>query len=216
MEQLLVKLLSKLATLPQRMRILVLIAGCVIIWFLWDSVLDAPLQTKVTENADKVQTLSIQVQQIENRLRGIEAQNTPAAIKTALQQRDGLLKQLAEINAKTVAFSNQQLSPDQVMKTVKALLLEEPGLTLKSAENGAPIPINPAGVKTEKPLLYQHNIIIEFSGSYFATLHYLQRLEKLPWRLYSDALDYQVQQYPQAKVTLHLHTLSPQENLLHA
>src|SRR5579872_1790371 len=46
--------------------------------------------------------------------------------------------------------------------------------------------------------IYKYPLEIEFHSNYFSTLAFLQRLEKLPWHIYWDGLDYKVLQYPEA------------------
>ena len=59
--------------------------------------------------------------------------------------------------------------------------------------------------------IMQHTMQIDFLASYFNTIDYLERLEKLPWRLYWDTLDYRVGKYPQAEVLVKFHVLSKEK-----
>ncbi len=59
--------------------------------------------------------------------------------------------------------------------------------------------------------VFRQNILIEFQGSYFNTLHYLSYLESLPWYMSFDSFEYEVTQYPNAKIDLKLSVLSTGE-----
>ena len=50
-------------------------------------------------------------------------------------------------------------------------------------------------------------------GSYFDLMQYLSDLEKMPARLLWGAVDLQVEQYPEVRLTLQIHTLSTQRSL---
>ena len=54
----------------------------------------------------------------------------------------------------------------------------------------------------------EHRLSIEFRANYFETIAYLNRLEKLPWHLYWDSLEYRVINYPEANVVIQLYVLS--------
>jgi MSHA biogenesis protein MshJ len=62
--------------------------------------------------------------------------------------------------------------------------------------------------------IFRHGLAMTLSGRYFDVYHYLEALESLPWRFYWDSIDYQVKEYPTAEVTLHIYTLSFQEDWL--
>jgi hypothetical protein len=47
-----------------------------------------------------------------------------------------------------------------------------------------------------------------FNSSYFDTIAYLEQLEKIPWCLSWDNIEYKVTTYPQATVTVHLSIVS--------
>lgn len=60
--------------------------------------------------------------------------------------------------------------------------------------------------------IYQHKLTLQLSGSYFNVLAYLTRLEKLPWHLYWDSLEYKVIKYPEASVIVQLYVLSNEKS----
>ncbi|HEX2549500.1 MAG TPA: hypothetical protein VHM20_06705 [Gammaproteobacteria bacterium] len=60
--------------------------------------------------------------------------------------------------------------------------------------------------------LYQHAFKIEFISDYFSTLNYFKKIEKLPWPIYWDSMEYKVQTYPKADVVIKFHVLSIQKS----
>jgi MSHA biogenesis protein MshJ len=61
--------------------------------------------------------------------------------------------------------------------------------------------------------LYRHGVEMTLKGSYFELLQYLAELEKLPAGLLWGPAELQVEQYPEVKLTLQVHTISPQRSL---
>jgi len=60
----------------------------------------------------------------------------------------------------------------------------------------------------EIPQIYKHGILIELRGSYTATLQYLRMLENLPWKFYWEAMRFEIDDYPNAKIIIVINTLS--------
>lgn len=60
--------------------------------------------------------------------------------------------------------------------------------------------------------IFEHGVEIVFMGDYFSTMHYLKSIEKLQWKIFLDKLEYQVLEYPSARVTLNLHTINDNSN----
>ncbi len=61
--------------------------------------------------------------------------------------------------------------------------------------------------------LYRHGVEMTLRGSYFGLTQYLAALEKLPARLVWGRIELQVEQYPDVRLTLQVHTLSTQRTL---
>jgi MSHA biogenesis protein MshJ len=72
------------------------------------------------------------------------------------------------------------------------------------AAPGAPV------VAPPKPpeLLFRHGVEITLSGSYLDMIAYMEALEALPTQLFWGKADFEVSQYPNARLTLTLYTLS--------
>jgi MSHA biogenesis protein MshJ len=61
--------------------------------------------------------------------------------------------------------------------------------------------------------LHRHGVEIELRGTYFDLLQYLADLEKLPAGLLWGSAELQLEQYPEVRLTLQVHTLSSQRSL---
>lgn len=62
--------------------------------------------------------------------------------------------------------------------------------------------------------VFKHAVTISLEGRYFDVVNYLSALERLPWKIYWEFLDYKVTDYPNARVTLQVYTLSTGEGVL--
>jgi len=103
------------------------------------------------------------------------------------------------------------ISPQEMPELLKELLRRQKGLQLTRLENLPPEELNLGEKVSEKKLstgLYRHRLQIEFAGDYLSTLRYLRELEKLPGNLVWQQLEIETLEYPKAKVTLEVFTLS--------
>ncbi|MQA41784.1 type II secretion system protein GspM [Rugamonas aquatica] len=66
----------------------------------------------------------------------------------------------------------------------------------------------PAAAQAQTPLLYRHGVQLVLQGSYLEMIDYLEALEALPTQLFWGAAALDAEQYPQARLTLTLYTLS--------
>ncbi len=94
-----------------------------------------------------------------------------------------------------------------------------PGMPAASAPSslataGAPPPASPTapaapGVAVKPPdLLFRHGVEITLSGSYMDMIAYMEALEGLPTQLFWGKAEFEVEKYPNARLTLTLYTLS--------
>lgn len=89
---------------------------------------------------------------------------------------------------------------------------KSPDIVLVNLKNLADQPWNiPGEPQTSPSMITQHTIQLDFLGNYFSSIDYLARLEKLPWHVYWDTLEYKVLKYPQAEVIVKLYVLSKKQ-----
>jgi MSHA biogenesis protein MshJ len=107
------------------------------------------------------------------------------------------------------------LIPASKMAQVLTELLDNtPGLTLKALRSQAVVPMTQAPVASAdesanaKPSLYQHRLELVFEGDYLATLRFMDKVDAMPEKVFWHALAYEVQDYPQAKITIEVFSLS--------
>lgn len=102
--------------------------------------------------------------------------------------------------------------------TPAGALTAAPTTAPTSAPAVAPLPVaqpgpgSVAGAEVKAPeLLYRHGVEIVVQGSYLEMINYMQALEALPVQLFWGGARLDAQQYPEARLTLTLYTLSLDE-----
>jgi len=207
-------LVDKLNALSLRERVLIFVACLVLIQQVWDSMLWLNM-------SQQGENLLGSVEQTEQQINQLQAETLIFSAKLKVdpdtKNRDDIArleKQLKRVRKDTTEASAQLVSPAEMAKLLEQLIVSEPELELLSMKTLQATPLLPmpeveGNAAKENPYqVYKHVFSLEFSGSYLATLRYLEALEGLPWTFFWDDIDYTVQEYPNSKVTLLLYTLS--------
>lgn len=201
-----------------RERALISLAVVVVMFLLWDSLLMSPqgvrqkqMVTEMHSINEEVAAVNSQIRDMTAALRGGEAQQVTARVQEIRTLLASLEQQQADL---TVEF----IRPSQMAGVLRDMLKAENGLVLTKLESLGASPLFPPAkdaveqtARLKRPEIFKHGLRIEFEGDYFKTLHYLKSLEAMPWRLYWDNVEYQVLDYPRARIAITVHTLSLDE-----
>lgn len=204
-----------------RERALLFIAGLVGVFMIWQHLLMDPLnsrQERLSMELDalktRVSTSQINIQTLaQGGRRDPDAQNR--------QRLSQLQDQLRQMDETITRLTDDLIAPRAMARVLEDLLHQERGLQLVSMQNhlhtrqlATPESTDDAQVGEPTPVVYQHGLTLEFTGSYEATLRYLKRLEGLSWAVFFDELDVQMEHYPKARVRITVYTLSLEEGWL--
>jgi len=202
---------DKLQNLSSREKILLLAATVAVIWTLWNGFINQPLLLQQRQLQKQAAGLKVRLDSNNLVIGQLQAalQNNPAqSAKTKLQTAQSELNRLQQ---RMHNSGKQFVEPRLMARALRDLLRQNKRLTLIRLES---LPVKTLLEIQQHPLVYLHGLNIQFKGDYFATLDYLQTLETLPWHFYWQRIAYQVQDYPQAEVSIIVSTLSFQEEWL--
>lgn len=216
MNQNLNALITYLIKLSLRERLLVLLVLIAVIYAIWDGVI-------YKQQNQHYQQLQEQQQQLANFQKEKELAFVETATKLATQIRTKEGKKLAivkaesdlqDVNVALKAVLSNLVPPTKITELLHSLLLQTHGLKLLELNN-EPVteialdePENPKENATNSTLLYKHSTIMKLSGNYQQLYHYLLNIEQSKWNLYWDSLEYQVNDYPYAEITIRVYTIS--------
>jgi len=210
------RLTERFDALSLRERGLVSLAVLALVYLLWDGLLMSPEYLRQQQLVSEMYAINQQMETLAGELQTLTA--GLKADKAAPQRRAlaALRQELASLAERQRALTVEFILPAQMAGVLRDLLATEKSLTLVALKSLGASPLFPPPAAEDAseaapPPIYKHGVRITFEGDYFATLRYLQALEGMPWRLYWDGLDYQVIDYPKARVSVTLHTLSLQE-----
>lgn len=200
------KLQEKINSLPLAGRFGALIIFLLAILLLWYAIFQLPIVKKQNHlnrqltNANKtIKATNLEVNDIIKKITG----------KALAGKKEELNDSSKEVEKYLSVLKDEVIPPDQMAEVLKNVLVKEHDLHLTSFRI-YPKKTLVAGTTNKngnKSLLYEQDFMISFTGDYFRTLRYLQHLEQLPWRFFWNDISYSVSTYPQASVTIKLHTL---------
>ncbi|NIR58007.1 MAG: hypothetical protein GWO02_00025 [Gammaproteobacteria bacterium] len=208
------RLAARIDALSLRERGLLLFAVLAGLTALWDQLLMVPLQTQQEGLRGRLSAVRGKAQEAETAAHELVARYATDPNRSQRERVGALEADIAGLDGRLRAMTVDLIGPREMARVLEKALLSQTGLRLRRVENLAPERIRPGEPdgasrrSDDLPALYRHGIVIEFDGGYLETLRYLQALEHMSWLLFWDGLEYAVEEFPRARVTLRLHTLS--------
>lgn len=124
---------------------------------------------------------------------------------------DALEHQVAELDRSLAAKQSGLIAPERLPALLKDILGRSKGVELESLRLLPGVPVK-AG--TGETSLYRHGVELAVKGSYFELLQYLEELEKRSSVLLWGSVELQVDQYPDVRLRVVIHSLSRNASLL--
>lgn len=225
--------------LSKRERIIVLLALFLLPIYLFAELVYQPNQHQQKKLHKQQQSAQNNNEALQSQLVELEAALRNDPDEKQHKQVNQLHQQIAQFDESLRSNLAGMVPPQQMSQLLRDMVHKQTGLILTALKNLPPqsllVADNADGVEgvdgkqatkendkdndKEKdsfvagsPTLYRHGIEVKFTGSYLATLKYLQRLQGLSQRLFWDNVKIEMSdKYPINEVTINVYTLSFQE-----
>ena len=207
-------------SLKIRETVLIIASLLFVAWAVWDTWSYQPERKRIAKLEAKVKKENGRQADL---LRAIRSTPERIANNPRIKQQrknEKLRAQLANAKSESRRLARRFIAPDELPKVLEQLVAETSGLTLVDVTLQAPAPYDPVG-RVEKPAsdedlpdpkqgvsLRAHHAELVVTGGYHEVLAYLSELGNSNWRFFYSSLDYETQEYPDAKVILRLFTVS--------
>ena len=225
------ELQEKINALNQRERIIVMVTVLAVVvmvvqWLLIDPALAERKKLQLQSS-----NLKQQLQQQQGQVQVLEAQITAGVNRHKEQRKQQLADAVAEMDRQIQQSVVAMIPPRLMPEVLENILSHNKELKLVSLENRPVVPLIEEGdeiagnasvkkLKKRQPEpnnpvkqgLYNHGFVLTLSGNYMAAIRYFEELSQLPWQFYWDDLRYEVDRYPNATITLKVHTVSMSED----
>lgn len=209
---------QRYTALARRERILFVSACAAVMFTVWAQLAYGPMQARYALRHNEVATMSTGITTLRAQLKLMSAQlsqdpNQEIKLRLARTQQE-----IARLDLELKEKLHGLIAPQQMPGVLEAMLKQNTNLQLTRVQALGAKPLltkenakesSENGVNTVTQVeVYQHGVEIEFTGSYLATLDYLNALQSLPWEFYWDAVRLDVEKHPLARVVITVHTLS--------
>jgi len=207
--------LSKLNAVTLRERLIIFAALLGAIIYVWYALLMQPLTKQKSLLQNEISEKQTQINGVVKLIKQVQ-QGKKLNPRAEKQARIASLKfDIDKVNDRLKHMTGGMIEPTQMTKVLQGILAHNTNLELVSVESLGTKPLIDNGDKKPKDStiaqVYMHGVRIKFKGGYLDMLSYLKALERLPWRLFWNDIDYDVKDYPEAYGTLDVYTLSLKE-----
>jgi MSHA biogenesis protein MshJ len=172
----------------------------------------AALQAQIAQQQDNIGGIDREITQLVQ----AHSQDPDAAARSRLTELTGNTAQLA---TKLRAMQKGLVPPDRIAPLLETILKANGRLQLVSMKT---LPVSPLGgaqapaavppvthpVVNPNELLYRHGVELTVRGNYLDMVNYMDALEAMPTQLFWGQAGLEVEEYPNARLTLTLYTLS--------
>jgi len=200
----------------QRESILIFLAGFAVVYLLWNVLFELPLQHQKKNIEQRSQELMTEVTREKQDLATVERVISSAAFSQSILKQHALSSQSNTLGKALTRLEGSFVSVESLAKVTNDVIAQQEEVVLISLKSLSSEPWLKDQVGLDSAFydmreVTKHEMELEFQGSYFNVIAFLSHLEKLPWHIYWDKLNYQVLNYPDARVTARFYVLSKQK-----
>jgi MSHA biogenesis protein MshJ len=192
---------------------LLIIAGCILIYAFWYLLISRSIVNRERSLNNQIIALTEQINLTREQASSIVriakqfSTNQKLEVSQALSTRSEKLQ-------KTIEGSASNLDLQKNIKNLLKDILNQPekGVYLLDVKNLGNEPLIPPGTDTSHlpatlKNINKYGVQLTLRSNYFSAIRYLALLEKLPWHLYWESLEYKVIDYPQADIIIKFYIL---------
>jgi MSHA biogenesis protein MshJ len=214
------QLQEKIDARVMRERALILLTALAAVFMLWNFLIQSSIDKNTQETQAKLDALLTQRATMQTQIAATTQNLLNDPDKQKKEQIAQLQNDIATLDTQLQSVSQNLIKADQLPQALQEVLQKTDQLTLLEVKTLAAqelqfVQEEGAGATEEETNagVYQHVVELRVSGSYSQVVQLLIALEQLPWKFYWQSLDYTVDLYPNAEVTLRVYTLSSEEGL---
>lgn len=216
MKELLEKLQTRIDEQSLRERVLLFLAIIAVLYMLWQSLLMGPLEAEQKQLLGRLDSVRKEITALEQQTQIILKRRTidpDAENRRLLAQYQEQIQQLEKQISESI---RGLIKPQQMARVLESVLTRETDLTLVGVKNLQPeLLVKPEDdqndIGMEGAGVYKHGLQLMFTGKYLSGLDYLRALEQLPWGFHWDGIEITMDEYPNARIVVTVHTLSLDE-----
>lgn len=215
---------DKTAALTFRERLILLVVSLVCVLFIWAQFFYVNFEKSLHKAKQEITAQQQQQWDQSDQLTILMAKLAHDPNLALQNEQKALQDDLAALKSRIELRLSNLIEPSLMADVLRKVLSDYKGLQLIGARNLPVVPLkmhtpnktvtaganNSADKNRVEAVLFSHPFQMELKGDYFQALAFLKHLESMQG-FYWTLLDYQVEDYPSAKIILQLSTLSLEE-----
>ncbi|MEM9173642.1 MAG: hypothetical protein AAGC67_00265 [Myxococcota bacterium] len=189
-----------------------------LLFFAFDTTLIQPIATERERIRHLTAVTEEEIGRLERDREALERVELSPEELDLLRRRRQAEEELALVNREIASEIEELVPPEAIVSVLEEMLAPFGDLRLVRITSEPPHRVgsgalheSESGLLDATGSLYRHGLRVEIEGSFAATVEYIEAVERSPWHLLWDRLEYRVAEYPSARVTIELHTVSEQE-----
>ncbi|MDP2573001.1 type 4a pilus biogenesis protein PilO [Vibrio penaeicida] len=197
---------EKFSALSSREKWLITAGGWVAIFFIiLTFFLEPSFKVKASQNSE-YSSLTQSIKTTKDLIATVNKQLGTDPNKEVDEELARLKKHSQQLSERLDLLVESLVTPSQMAELLENVLVSSKGLKLESLNS---LPAEPiiAGGSSQAVGYYIHPVKIEITGRYFDIKNYLIELESMPTTYFWRSYQYQVEDYPSARLVLIVYTL---------
>ncbi|MCW8332449.1 type II secretion system protein GspM [Vibrio paucivorans] len=206
------QLCEKFAALSEREKWLISLCGLVAVVLGVFTLLLEPAMQSVASQKQQIQAKKLEAQNLQRDILLLTAKlkkDPDQEVNTELKK---LLSESQKLSKELSSAVEGLISPTQMSELLENVLAKSDKLHLVSLESLGAESISKNN--STNVGYFVHPVRIELTGRYFDILEYLKALESLPLKYYWRSFQYQVEEYPQARLIMEVYTLGARKEFI--
>ncbi|MFT7472141.1 MAG: MSHA biogenesis protein MshJ [Kiritimatiellia bacterium] len=185
------------------------------------SLVSDPLKAEVSGARNQIASVTRQIGQQQASYTNMLAQSLEDPNKFANDRLAVVEREQAGLDSQIRELAGDLVSPEDMTRILTSVLERQSGLELISFQNLNATPLlagdrnsseSAEGSNVNQPgisgQVFEHGLRLEFQGDYFSTIKYLRFIEEISGSFFWDSISFRQVSWPDAVVTLEIHTIS--------
>ncbi|NKB33363.1 MAG: hypothetical protein GKR91_09720 [Pseudomonadales bacterium] len=210
----------------------ILIAG---LGMLFLSLVSDPLNADIDRASSQIDSVERQIQAQQSAYAAMEAQSLEDPNKFANDRLAVIAREQNVLDQEIANLAGDLVTPNQMTSILTRVLERQPGLELVGIQNHNAVPLRQGTSNANEILaetgtlnfddvnesevsgqVYEHGMTIQFQGDFFSTLKYLRFLEEVTGSFFWDSVTFTQIDWPNAHISLEIHTISADQGFIGA
>ncbi len=197
----------------ERIMLLCLLIG--VSWYLWYLLFAQSVSTRFTDARSQLNDMHQQIAAMNAQSNAILQKTKDKNWQLQTKRLRVMDKQMQNMEDQLKVHVSSALPEAKLPGLLTMLFAAQPGVKMDFLKAASPIPFavteaNNLQLPNSARTIRQYNVELSWRGSFASSVGYLDRLNSLRWHLFWDTLDYHVNKWPEASVTVGFHVLGYQ------